>query len=154
MADEPRFITRPYYKADGIQIWHGDCREVDAWDIAGGVMVTDPPYGMAHRSGWDGKFGDCAVEGDDDVQSRDVVLARWAPRPALVFGRWSVPRPAGTRMVLTWDKGGDLGMGDLTLPWRPSTEEIYLLGTGSTGSRNIGAVLRYQSVGPYPPGPW
>jgi len=35
----------PYYDEDGITIYHGDCREIDAWDIAGGVMVTDPPYG-------------------------------------------------------------------------------------------------------------
>lgn len=139
----------PYYQDDHVTIYHGDCREVDAWDVAGGVMVTDPPYGMAHRSARNGKFDDCVVEGDADTYVRDVVLARWQPRPALVFGRWSVVKPSGTRMVLTWDKGDALGMGDLSLPWKPSTEEVYVLGTGFVGKRNVGAVLRVQGIGPY-----
>jgi site-specific DNA-methyltransferase (adenine-specific) len=141
--------VNPYYQDDAVTIYHGDARELGAWNIAGGVMVTDPPYGMAHRSGMDGAFGDCAVEGDEGTGVRDAILEEWAPRPALVFGRWSVTRPAGTRMVLTWDKGDSLGMGDLSLPWKPSTEEIYVLGTGFTGKRNVGAVLRFQGIGPY-----
>lgn len=145
-TDNPHY---PWYDEDGITIYHGDCHQLDAWDIAGAVMVTDPPYGMAHRSGMDGAFGDCAIAGDQDTTIRDAILERWAPRPALVFGRWSVSRPTGTRQVLTWDKGDALGMGDLTLPWKPSTEEIYVLGTGFTGRRNVGAVIRCQGIGPY-----
>lgn len=34
----------PYYEADGIILWHGDCRDVTAW-LAADVLVTDPPYG-------------------------------------------------------------------------------------------------------------
>lgn len=138
----------PYYSADFVTIYHGDCREIDAWDIAGGVMVTDPPYGMAHRSGRNGAFGDCAIIGDETTEARDVILERWAPRPALVFGRWSVPRPVGTRTVLTWDKGDLLGMGNLSLPWGPTTEEIYVLGSGFVGKRGR-SVLRHQAIGPY-----
>ena len=140
---------KPYYEADGITIYHADCRDVDAWDVCDGVMVTDPPYGMAHRSGMKGAFGECSIRGDESTAARDAVLARWSPRPALVFGRWSVPRPAGTRHVLTWDKGDAVGMGDLSLPWKPSTEEVYVLGVGFTGKRNIGSVLRFQGIGPY-----
>jgi DNA modification methylase len=44
-------------------------------------------------------------------------------------------------MVLTWDKGDWPGMGDLKLPWGPSTEEIYVLGSGFTGKRG-GSVVR------------
>lgn len=32
---------KPYYDADGITIYHGDCREVD---VTADVVVTDPPY--------------------------------------------------------------------------------------------------------------
>jgi hypothetical protein len=140
--------SEPYYQDDAVTIYHADCREIDTWDVDG-VMVTDPPYGMRHRSGMAGAFGDCAINGDGDTVVRDEILARWTPRPALVFGRWSVARPNGTRMVLTWDKGDSLGMGDLSLPWKPSTEEVYVLGTGFVGRRNVGAVLRVQGIGPY-----
>lgn len=142
-------LMKPYYDEDGVTIYHGDAREVLA-AIHADVMVTDPPYGMQHRSGraLAGTFGDCAIDGDSDTAVRDEVLAMWAPLPALVFGRWSVPRPVGTRMVLTWDKGDFLGMGDLSLPWKPSTEEVYVIGTGFVGHRG-GSVLRFQGIGPY-----
>jgi DNA modification methylase len=35
----------PYYEADGITIYHADCREVLAY-ITPDVVVTDPPYGI------------------------------------------------------------------------------------------------------------
>src|ERR1039458_6930744 len=69
-------------------------------------------------------------------------MPRWLGGPALVFGRWSIPRPAGTRMVLTWDKGEHVGMGDLTLPWKPNTEEVYVIGSGFIGHRGS-SVLHY-----------
>lgn len=138
----------PYYDDGQCAIYHGDCREIDAWDIAGGFMITDPPYGMAHRSGKQGAFGDCSIVGDESTNLRDEVLAAWAPRPALVFGRWSVMKPIGTKTTLTWDKGDLIGMGDLALPWGPSTEEIYVLGSGFVGKRGR-SVLRYQAIGPY-----
>ncbi len=136
---------KPYYEDGACVIYHGDCRDIDVWDIAGGVMVTDPPYGMNHRSGKGGAFGDCRVQGDEDTTVRDAILARWAPRPALVFGRWSVPRPTGTRMVLTWEKGNHVGMGDLELPWKPNTEEVYVLGAGFVGRRRS-SVLRHLAI--------
>lgn len=134
----------PYYEDGAVTIYHGDCREIDAW-LAADVLVTDPPYGMTLRSGWSGAFGDCEIAGDDSTDGRDGVLGRWAPRPALVFGRWSVPRPAGTRMVLTWEKGEHVGMGDLALPWKPNTEEVYVLGSGFEGRRS-GSVLRHLAI--------
>lgn len=131
----------PYYDEDGITIYHGDCREVTAW-LDADVLVTDPPYGISHRSGRKGMHGDASIVGDESVDARDAVLAAWGARPALVFGKWSRARPIGTRAVLTWDKGGQFGMGDLALPWKPNTEEVYVLGSGFHGSRTT-SVLRY-----------
>ncbi len=40
---------KPYYKADGITIYHGDCREVlPCLDTSSVVVLTDPPYGICH----------------------------------------------------------------------------------------------------------
>ena len=44
-------------------------------------------------------------------------------------------------MILTWDKGPALGMGALDLPWKPSSEEIYVLGRGFVGARDESNVL-------------
>lgn len=134
----------PYYDGDGVTIYHADSRTHDAWRGAD-VLVTDPPYGMNLRSNRGGAFGVSRIESDGDTAARDDVLAVWGEKPALVCGRWSVERPAGTRMVLVWEKGEHVGMGDLSLPWKPNTEEVYVLGTGFTGHRGS-SVLRHLAI--------
>lgn len=135
---------RPYYEDNSVTLYHGDCREflprLDATVTA--TMVTDPPYGMGYKSGWSGG----SVEGDADASLRDEVLTMWQPRPALVFGRWSVPRPLGTRIRLVWDKGRWPGMGDLQMPWGQSDEEVYVIGHGFTG-RRMGTILWCDRLG-------
>ena len=137
---------KPYYADELVTLYHGDCREILP-TIEADVLVTDPPYGMALRSGRNGEHGDLRIEGDDDPTLRDTVLAQWSDRPALIFGRWSVARPTKTRMVLTWDKGEHVGMGDLSLPWKPLTEEIYVIGGGFLGHRGS-CVLRFNAPAP------
>jgi DNA modification methylase len=138
--------VRPYYDHGGVTIYHGDCREV-LGDIDAAVMVTDPPYGIACSSGRGGKFFDAEIVGDGNTTARDEALCLWGDRPALVFGSWKMPRPRGVRHVLTWEKGDHVGMGDLSIPWRPNTEEIYVLGSGFSGHRGS-SVLRVNAPSP------
>ena len=126
---------KPYYEDDLVTVYHGDCREVTAW-LDADVLVTDPPYGYDHASNWDGPFKGRAIANDANLSVRDSVLASWGSRPALVFGSWRMPKPTGTHTVLTWDKGLASGMGDLSVPWKPNTEEVYVIGKGFTGSRD------------------
>ena len=136
-------MTAPYYFDDLVTLYHGDCREVDEWLMAD-VLVTDPPYGAKYVSGWTTKN---PIKGDDDTSVRDGVIARWADRPALVFGRWNVDRPIGTRHRLIWDKGESPGMGDLSMPWGHADEEVYVLGRGFTGARRTNIIRsKVQSV--------
>lgn len=130
-----------YYQDDYVTLYHGDCLELDAWANAD-VLVTDPPYGIAYQSGWDRPSGIAAsIAGDEDTSLRDTVLARWAPRPALIFGTWRIPRPPATRALLVWDTKGALGMGDLSIPWKPSHQEVYVLGTGFRGPRDTDVLV-------------
>jgi len=135
---------KPYYDDGSITLYLGDCREVDAWQSAA-VLVTDPPYGIAYQSGMRRDRLAASIAGDEDTSLRDFVLGLWAPRPALVFGTWRIPRPAGTRARLVWDPKGALGMGDLSIPWKPSDQEVYVLGSGFVGRRTSN-VLRYAPV--------
>lgn len=143
----------PYFERNGITIYHGDCREVlPTLDAA--VMVTDPPYGMrfinnGSREGWTSPNEGIPIAGDESTQLRDEVLTLWGERPALVFGTWKAPRPAATRETLVWDKVVSTGMGDLSIPWRPSWEEIYVLGTGFCGPRGHGVLrVSYPTLSP------
>ena len=140
-------MTKPYYQDEHVILYHGDCREILPRITTSDFLVTDPPYGMALRSGRNGEHGDLRIAGDEDTTLRDWILSRWGDKPALVFGRWSIARPANTRMVLTWDKGEHVGMGDLSLPWKPLTEEIYVLGKGFVGHRGS-SVLKFNAPPP------
>lgn len=135
---------RPYYEDDAVTIYHGDCREITEW-LSADVLVTDPPYGMEFASSWGGHQGACTIANDHDTTARDDALTLWGERPAIMFGQWTQPRPTRTRMRLVWEKGAHVGMGDLALPWKPNTEEIYILGSGFEGIRST-SVLRYLAV--------
>ena len=132
------------YQDDAVTLHHGDCLDILDW-LEADALITDPPYGMGLSSRRGGSFGESRIAGDEDTASRDAAMGLWGDRPALVFGRWSEPRPVGTRMVLTWEKGEHVGMGDLSLPWKPNTEEIYVIGSGFTGRRD-GSVLKHLAI--------
>jgi hypothetical protein len=132
-------IVTPYYEQDGITIYHGDCRDV--LPLPCDVLVTDPPYGIAFACGWMNEFRGVVIANDESTAARDAVLALCGDKPAIVFGSWKQPRPPEVKAVLTWDKG-TVGMGDLSVPWFPCTEEIYVIGDGWTGTRTS-AVMRY-----------
>lgn len=123
----------PYYQDDSVTLYHGDCLEIDAW-LEADVLVTDPPYGMAYKSGR--RSDSTFIKGDADLSARDEALTLWGARPALVFGTWKQPRPAQVRQLIVWDKRGGVGFsGDLNMPWADVTEEIYVIGAGWTGGR-------------------
>jgi DNA modification methylase len=131
--------VKPYYQDDLVTLYHGDCR--DFLPLDGDVLVTDPPYGMEMRRNHGGTFHGVTIAGDEDRSLRDEVLASWSG-PALVFGTWKVAPPANVREVIVWDKVISTGLGDLSIPWRPSWEAIYVIGGKFTGPRSHG-VLRY-----------
>lgn len=127
-----------YYQDEDVTLHHGDCLEVTAW-LDADVLVTDPPYGMAyesnmHRDRRNVKVGR-SVSGDATTEARDSSLSMWGNRPALVFGTWRVERPANVKQVLIWHKVNAIGMGNLSLPWGPNHEDIYVMGDGFVGKR-------------------
>lgn len=42
----------PYYDHAGITIYHGDCREIAPSLDFNGLVLTDPPYGIAHPTNY------------------------------------------------------------------------------------------------------
>lgn len=108
------------------------------------AVVTDPPYGISHKTNHGATWQNTYIANDHDTAARDVVLAQ-IPAPAIVFGSWKATKPFGTHTVLIWDKGDATGMGDLSIPWKPNHEEIYIIGRGFLGSR-VSGVLRHQII--------
>jgi DNA modification methylase len=123
-----------YYEDDFVRLFHGDCFEEHDW-LTADVLLTDPPYGVDYQSGSRRANLAASILNDKDTRVRDGILQLWGDRPALVFGSWKIPRPDKTHTRLIWDTKGALGMGNLTVPWKPSDQEIYVLGSGFTGPR-------------------
>lgn len=139
---------KPYFEDDLVTLYHGDCLEITEW-LAADVLVTDPPYGMAYvsnKSKYDGPTE--AIANDNSTEIRDLVIDMWAEKSALIFGTWKVARPKNVKQLIIWDKGDVPGMGDLSLPWGPTHEEIYVMGNtnGFYGKRG-GAVIRANTLG-------
>lgn len=127
-------VTAPYYADDRVTLYHGDCREITEW-LTADVLVTDPPYGVSWSSGQFSNAGAPLVESianDNDTAARDTALGLWRPRPALVFGSWRQPRPAGVNNRLIWHKAANIP-GRRAHPWYSADEEIYLIGAGFAG---------------------
>lgn len=65
-------------------------------------------------------------------------------------GTWRVAPPVGERARLIWSKGATPGMGDLSIPWGTSHEDIHLGGTGwdlaSTGHNREPSVITARST--------
>lgn len=130
-------------------LYCGNCLDILPGLQGIAAVLTDPPFGIGYRSGYrtDALWSEDVIRGDEDTTVRDFALSLLpADIPKLVFGSRKAPLPAGCRMTLTWDKGPALGMGDLSLPWKPSTEEIYVLGKGFVGRRDEGAAVYHPPV--------
>jgi len=128
-----------YYQDDYVTLYHGDCLQATEW-LAADVLVTDPPYGIGYDSGWTDHD---AIANDATTVTRDRALAAWSGAAA-VFASWRC-QPYGEPhpMPLVWDKGDVVGMGDLSWPWRPSYELVWIYGSGWAGKRGP-AVLRHR----------
>lgn len=126
-------------------LYLGNCLEVlpliPAVQIA---VVTDPPYGDSHASMRGATWAGKQIAGDDSTEGRDAVREWVHDRPWAFCGTWKVRAPRGTRGTLAWDKG-DAGSGDLSFPWKPSWELVFVGGIGWKGHRGPG-LLRGKQV--------
>jgi site-specific DNA-methyltransferase (adenine-specific) len=113
-----------YYEEDGITIYHGDCREILP-QIAGHVVVTDPPYGVnltTKTSDYRGSANFDAGESlmasvlyRDDPEHVRALIASVMPHVlsigrALVFSgtrmMWAYPEPTAVGCVFTPNGAG------------------------------------------------
>jgi len=99
----------PYYQQDGITIYHGDCREILPVLGRCDLLLTDPPYGIAHKTGQatGGKWSHVRHAGvtvHDDHQPFDPahLLALTAPKILWGANFYSDKLPGGGWLI--WDK--------------------------------------------------
>ncbi len=131
-------LDKAYYSDDFVVLLHGDCLEITEW-LQADVLCTDPPYGV----GWEANRLDSdrakrakssqSIIGDESTQARDAAIAAWGRRPAVVFGSWRKPLSCQPSHRIIWHKAGR-HPGVSPSPWFSTDEEVWLLGSGWTGS--------------------
>jgi DNA modification methylase len=122
-GEEEGAVTNPYYSADGITLYHGDCREILP-GIKADVVVTDPPFGIANdpikkqgkTRGRDGAVNTWHSPSDWDRE----LDPSWLPvaldiGPVAMFGHWRKRRAfedacdMEPRAEITWNKDTHVG---------------------------------------------
>jgi len=135
-------MLKPYYQDDAVTIYHGDCREIVPQLGRFDAVITDPPYGCSATTSRGGAYSNFSIAGDNNAELRDWLISI-IDCPWIMFGSPRVPRPK-CNAVLIWAKGEHTGMGDLSFPWKPDFEEIYISGKAFSG-RRTSSVLRYNA---------
>jgi site-specific DNA-methyltransferase (adenine-specific) len=134
--------------ADGsVRLYLGDCREV-LDSVEADAYVVDPPYGINYESWRDGCLPR-GIQGDDSTRIRDSIIER--ALPTACFATWRCVPPVRPRGCLIWEKAAG-GMGDLSFPWQPNFEAIWIYGQGWNGFRGS-SVLRASTVCTWNTGP-
>lgn len=144
-----------YYEDDLVTLYHGDCREVDAWHAAD-VLVTDPPYGRGWKQGntkkarWlraQASDAHAGIANDSDTAARDFALGAWGDRPRIAFGDLMLAPPAGVRLVAVYWKGsGAAGFRGAIAGVRRDAEAIYFGGRHPSGLGGRPSVFRYEGL--------
>ena len=144
-------LPKPYYEdtEHGIVIYHADCRDILPHLPRVDLLLTDPPYGIAFQSShkvatttasWVGT----QIQNDESTAARDEALClvdEWC-----CFGTHKAPFPEAYRFLAVWDKGPASGMGDLSIPFKPSFELVFCSGEKWSGSRDEGVIKGFTIV--------
>ena len=126
-------------------LYHGDCLEILPTLGRVDACITDPPYGCNATTGRGGVYTGFAIAGDSSTVARDAIIeALPGGVPMVLFGSPRVSRPSVPHTLLIWWKGEHTGMGDLSFPWKPDFEEIYIIGKRFSGARTT-SVLKHHA---------
>jgi site-specific DNA-methyltransferase (adenine-specific)/modification methylase len=119
-------VIKPYYSEGGIEIYHGDCREILPTLARADLLLADPPYGMDVNTAWrDRKPGRWAkdrppVVGDDAAFDPRHLLG--AAGHHVIFGaNWFSHHLPPASCWISWDKRQG---GTLTPGWNASDAEL------------------------------
>lgn len=137
-----------------ILLLHGDARELRPNLGPSFVVITDPPFGVAHKAkavkgfeaDWDGE----EIEGDRDVTVRDAVLDPY--EDVFAFGDWRAPALPRAHTAVIWHKGPHAGGMNFHAPWKNCWEMGFVRGHAFKGGMDEGVLQNmwipsWQSAG-------
>jgi DNA modification methylase len=132
------------YRSDRAVVCCGDSVDVLSLFASGSfdLVATDPPYGVKWQSNFRIERMK-EIEGDDDKEIGYVVIKLSLKllrknRHIYVFGPFEFDDlPVSSSAELVWSKG-NMGMGDLSMPWGPCHERIVFASIRDKANRARG----------------
>jgi hypothetical protein len=150
--------VKPYYEADGVVIYHGDCRGILPTLPPVDLILTDPPYGVGYETARRSRSDVLRTPVAND-ETLDVVAAAWPLaidrlRDDRHWYAFASPRRLaaadlvfpGTKHTLCWDKGDRGTVGDLECGFGEAWEAILygMRGRRAIRGKRPRTVLRYD----------
>jgi DNA modification methylase len=150
--------VKPYYDNGTVTLYHGDCLDVLPQLARGSVdiVVTDPPYGVNHKSSYRSQSSFDFIAGDENT---DVATAAFPlmlrvlreGRHLYAFGQFDLSTlRVGVAATLIWDKVLPNGNSNGDVPWYLNYEPIqFVVNFKPTRSYRGGALsakLRQSAV--------
>ena len=138
-----------YYSDDRVTLYHGDCLEHPEWWTGADVLVTDPPYGIGWKKGFNRKASSRAHAGivnDEDTTTRDLALRSWGDRPGVVWGSYAAAPPDLVKQWLAMLKAPDAGIVGSVTGYRRDLEPVFLVGLWPKRSARWSSLLATRSA--------
>lgn len=118
-------MIKPYYSHAGIEIYHGDCREIAPLLPRFDLLLTDPPYGIGRdgskkSTGSHGGRKAYDFLGWDDAAPESWLLQMLCAKAAkhvIWGGNYFVEALIPSMKWLVWDKGQRIDQSDGELAW-------------------------------------
>ncbi len=138
-------LPKPYYQDAHCTIYHGDCRVILPLLPTFDAVITDPPYGIEHKSNGQWFTSAKPVANDDSLWAYEL-LDCYRDCPLVCF--FSPYKPvAGWRSVLAWSKGGHVGIGgDRETCWKRDFELIGVKRNKPLNGGRDSGVLVFNAV--------
>ena len=133
-----------YYRTKLGVLYCADCLTIMPGLEPVDLVLTDPPYGINHKTSHGASWEGTIIVGDSDTSIRDTALNGF--ENMAVFGTWKTQPIKNIRGCLVWNKGPAFGMGDLSFPWKPSWELVYICGNIWSGRRDEGVLSGHIQV--------
>jgi len=142
-------VTKPYYEADGITIYHGDCRQVlPTLKVRPALVLTDPPYAIGASRGEWAATASVAIglsEAAKKVTSKGSLVAfTTTSGRGIEYTIGAVGRRLPFNRLLTWHKRG--GRSRAVSPWAWDSVGVLVFGRAPDEKLGESSVL---STDPY-----
>lgn len=132
---------KAYYEADGITIYHGDCRDVLP-GVSADILITDPPYGIdfaGQPTKWQRRAGKRAEDWDREIVPEvPAIASRFSE--AFVWGGnyYSLPPSRGWLCWIKPDAPPSMGSFELCWTSRNATARHVTRTISATNQERVG----------------